>query len=84
MAVINGDKKVPLTQNEFRIMQILMENKNSVVSRDNIIIRLWENDDYIDDNTLTVNINRLRKRFDEIGLKDFITTKKGIGYMVGK
>lgn len=84
MVIINEDKKHPLTKNEFRIMQILMERKNSVVTRNDIIIRLWENDEYIDDNTLTVNINRLRKKLDEIGLQNFITTKKGIGYMVGK
>lgn len=59
-----------------------MENIGNIVSRENIMQRLWENDDYVDDNTLTVNINRLRKRLQELGLDDFIKTKKGIGYMV--
>lgn len=59
-----------------------MENIGNIVSRENIMQRLWENDDYADDNTLTVNINRLRKRLQELGLDDFIKTKKGIGYMV--
>lgn len=59
-----------------------MENIGNIVSRENIMQRLWENYDYVDDNTLTVNINRLRKRLQELGLDDFIKTKKGIGYMV--
>ncbi|WP_346897431.1 response regulator transcription factor [Clostridium sp. UBA7503] len=76
------DRKIELSKNENRILQILLENKEKVVSRDTIMTRLWETDSYIDDNTLTVNITRLRKKLQEVGLADFITTKKGIGYMV--
>lgn len=77
-----NDNKIELTKNDYRIIQILMENAANVVSREDIMQRLWENDNFVDDNTLTVNINRLRKKLSEIGLGDFITTKKGIGYMV--
>jgi len=76
------DRKIELSKNENKILQILFENKGKVVSRDSIMTRLWETDSYIDDNTLTVNITRLRKKLQESGLSDFITTKKGIGYMV--
>lgn len=75
-------EKIELTKNENKILQVLLENKGKAVSRDSIMIKLWETDDYIDDNTLTVNIARLRKRLQEVGLEDFIVTKKGIGYMV--
>lgn len=75
-------KKLELTKNDFKILQILMEHSGNVVSRDTIMTRLWESDSFIDDNTLTVNVTRLRKKLDEIGLSDFIKTKKGIGYMV--
>lgn len=77
----NGEK-LELTKNEFRIIHILLENKAKAVSRDSIITKLWESDSYIDDNTLTVNVTRIRKKLTEIGLSDFIITKKGIGYMV--
>ncbi|MCR5720083.1 MAG: response regulator transcription factor [Lachnospiraceae bacterium] len=76
------DGKVELTKNENRIIMTLMENKGKVVSRDAIMVRLWENDEYVDDNTLTVNINRLRKKLEAIGLEDFIITKKGLGYKI--
>lgn len=76
------DRKVELTKNEFKIIKLLIENTGKIVSRDNIMKRLWESDCFIDDNTLTVNMTRLRKKLEEIGLVDFITTKKGIGYMV--
>lgn len=76
------DRKIELSKNENKILQILFENKGKAVSRDTIMTRLWETDSYIDDNTLTVNITRLRKKLQEAGLSDFITTKKGIGYMV--
>ncbi|MEW8995752.1 response regulator transcription factor [Clostridium sp.] len=76
------DRKIELSKNENKILQILFENKGKVVSRDTIMTRLWETDSYIDDNTLTVNITRLRKKLQESELSDFITTKKGIGYMV--
>lgn len=74
--------KIELSKNENRILQILMENKGKTVSRDTIMTRLWETDSYIDDNTLTVNITRLRKKLQELGLSNFIITKKGVGYLV--
>lgn len=76
------DNKLELTKNDFKTMQILMENPGEIVSRSAIMTRLWESDSFIDDNTLTVNITRLRKKLEEIGLTDFILTKKGIGYCV--
>ena len=80
--LVNNDKKLDLTKNEFRILQMLLENEGRIVSRDSIITRLWESDEFIDDNTLTVNIARLRKKLEQIGLEQMIRTKKGIGYMV--
>lgn len=77
----NG-QKLHLTKNDQRIMHVLIENKEKTVSRDALMTRLWETDSFIDDNTLTVNINRLRKKLETIGLKDFIKTKKGLGYLV--
>lgn len=76
------EQKTDLTKNDFKILQILMENAGKVVSREAIMERLWESDSFIDDNTLTVNITRLRKKIEDIGLAGFIVTKKGIGYMV--
>lgn len=79
---VKGGQKAELTKNEFRILQMLLENVGRIVSRDSIITRLWESDEFIDDNTLTVNIARLRKKLEQIGLAGMIKTKKGIGYMV--
>ncbi len=76
------DQKIDLSKNEFRILQTLMENKGRVVSRDTLMMRLWETDNYVEENTLTVNIARLRKKLDHAGLTGFITTKVGGGYMV--
>lgn len=75
-------EQAELTRNELRILQILFENAGKAVSRDAIMIKLWENDSFIDDNTLTVNMTRLRKKLEGIGLTDFILTKKGVGYML--
>lgn len=77
-------EKISLTKNEFRILQTLMENKGRMVSRDTLMTKLWETDDYIEENTLTVNIARLRKKLENAGLKDFITTKVGEGYIIEK
>lgn len=77
-----NDQTLDLTKNEFKILQILFENAGNVVSRDDIMIKLWENESFIDDNTLTVNMTRLRKKMEGIGLADYIITKKGLGYMV--
>lgn len=79
---VKGGQKAELTKNEFRILQMLLENAGRIVSRDSIITRLWESDEFIDDNTLTVNVARLRKKLELIGLAGMIKTKKGIGYMV--
>lgn len=76
------EETVDLTRNELRILQILFEHAGKVVSRDAIMTRLWENDSFVDDNTLTVNMTRLRRKLESAGLKDFIVTKKGLGYMV--
>lgn len=73
-----------LTRNEFRILQTLLEQKGKVVSRNTLMTRLWEIDSYVEENTLTVNINRLRKKLDELGLKEYITTKVGCGYMIAE
>ena len=62
---------------------VLLECKGKIVSRDVLMTRLWESDSYVDDNTLTVNITRLRKKLEQAGLSDFITTKKGSGYLIG-
>ena len=76
------NKKIELTKNDFKIMQIVMEYAPNVVPREEIMKRLWESDEFIDDNTLTVNITRLRKKLEENGIDDFIRTRKGIGYYI--
>ncbi len=73
---------IGLTRNDFRILQTLMENKGKVVSRDALMTKLWQIDVYVEENTLTVNVNRLRKKLENAGLTDFITTKIGSGYIV--
>ena len=75
-------QKIELTKNEFRILQTLMEHKGEIVSRDTLMMRLWQMDDYVEENTLTVNVNRLRKKLDGIGLHDYIVTKVGAGYLL--
>ncbi|WP_147534345.1 response regulator transcription factor [Bacillus marasmi] len=77
----NGEK-IELTKNDQKILHVLLENKGKAVSRDVLMTRLWETDSFIDDNTLTVNINRLRKKLELLGLIDYIKTKKGLGYLV--
>lgn len=81
-ALTFGDVKLELTKNELKIMQVLLERHSEVVSRSELMNHLWESDSFIDDNTLTVNVARLRKKLEDIGLQNFITTKKGLGYMV--
>ena len=76
------NEKISLSKNEFRILRILMENKGKIVSREKLIELLWETDSFIDENTLTVNVGRLRKRLDAAGLENFITTKFGVGYLI--
>lgn len=77
-----GARAVDLTKNEQRILQTLLKNKNRIVPREEIMRALWETEDFVGDNTLTVNINRLRNKLEDAGLPDFIITKKGQGYMV--
>lgn len=76
------EQKILLTQNEYRILLCLMESKGIVVSREKLMERLWESEQFVDENTLTVNVNRLRKKLDAVGLEQFIHTKFGVGYLV--
>lgn len=80
--VSNGNKTIELTKNEFKILHLLMENAGEIVTRDTIMIHLWDSESFIDDNTLTVNLTRIRKKLSQIGENDYIITKKGIGYLV--
>lgn len=75
-------ENIDLTKNEYRILSVLFHNKGEVVSREKLMDMLWESDCYIDDNTLTVNINRLRKKLSNAGLSELIVTKKGLGYLL--
>ena len=79
-----GNEKIGLTKNEFRILLCLLEKKGQTVSRETLMERLWETDSFVDENTLSVNIGRLRKKLDAAGLNDFITTKFGVGYLIGE
>ena len=76
------NQSVELSKNELRILSLLMQKAGKVVSREEIINDLWQSDEFIDDNTLTVNINRLRKKLESIGIENFLLTKRGLGYMV--
>ena len=75
-------ERIPLTKNEYRILLCLMENREKTVSREKLMEKLWESDAFVDENTLTVNVNRLRKKLDAAGLGGFITTKFGVGYII--
>lgn len=75
-------QKIDLTKNEFKILSVLMENKGKTVSRDMMMKQLWQSESFIDDNTLTVNITRLRRKLEDAGLSDFIATQKGLGYRI--
>ncbi len=76
------DKSIELTKNEIKILTLLLKNKNRVVSRESLMMTLWDNDEFVTDNALTVNMNRLRSKVKELGFDDFIKTKKGIGYII--
>lgn len=80
--VVYQEQSAELTRNEFKILCLLMEHAGKMVSRDTIMVQLWESESFIDDNTLTVNVARIRKKLKEIGAPDYIITKKGIGYLV--
>jgi DNA-binding response OmpR family regulator len=75
-------QKLELSKNEAQILLLLMENAGGIVSRDTIMMQLWDSDNFIDDNTLTVNVTRIRKKLRELGLDDFIKTRKGSGYII--
>ncbi len=77
-----GGNKIELSKNEYRILLCLMESQGRIVSREKLMERLWETDQFVDDNTLSVNVNRLRKKLESYGLADFITTKFGQGYII--
>ncbi len=77
-----NNNKVELTKNEYRILQCLLENVGKVVSRDSIMEKLWEDEAFVDDNTLTVNVTRLRRKLEDAGVSDYIRTKKGVGYII--
>lgn len=76
------DQIINLTKNELKILQLLLERPQTIISRDELMNHLWQNNQFVDDNTLSVNMNRLRKKLEEIGLKSFIVTKKGLGYIL--
>lgn len=76
------DKEIELTKNEIKILSALIKNKGKVVSREKLMMSLWNDDEFVSDNTLTVNITRLRAKIKELGLYDVIKTKKGIGYLI--
>lgn len=78
------DQRLELTKNEFLMLKVLLEKQGKVVSREEMMERLWGDDEFIDDNTLTVNMVRLRKKMESAGLTDFIVTKRGLGYIVGE
>lgn len=78
----HGEQQIELSKNEVKILSVLMKQKDQIVSRDDLMEELWQSNEFVDDNTLTVNINRLRKKLDSIGLSDYIITKRGQGYLV--
>lgn len=80
--VSHHDKSIELTRNELGILKVLMDNKGNIIPRNEIISSLWDMAEFVEDSTLTVNINRLRKKLEDIGLKDYLITKRGQGYMV--
>jgi len=80
--LVYGGEKLHLSKNEYRILLTLLQSKGRIVSREKLMEALWETDSFIDENTLTVNVGRLRKKLDAAGLTDFITTRFGVGYMV--
>jgi len=81
-SIVYKNKKSELSRNEFSILYLLMKNNGNLISRDKIMRSLWEDESFVDDNTLTVNVNRLRKKLEDIGLEDLIKTKKGQGYTI--
>ncbi|MEG0292020.1 MAG: response regulator transcription factor [Anaerovoracaceae bacterium] len=81
-SLIYQNQNVDLTRNEMRIISLLFQNPGAIITRDDLMNELWQGGDFVDDNTLTVNVNRLRKKLEQIGLSDFIKTKRGQGYIL--
>lgn len=79
---VKGDTRLELTRNEFRILEMLLENRGRTVGRDQLMERLWSTDSFVDENTLSVNVNRLRRKLGSVGLEDAIRTRKGEGYII--
>lgn len=82
MSISYKYNRIELTKNEFKILKILIENQGKIVSRQALMKNLWDEEVYVNENTLTVNVNRVRAKLEELGIKDFITTKKGMGYSI--
>lgn len=80
--IVFNNSETELTKNEMKFFLVLIQKKGAIVSRDDLMNELWQSDEFVDDNTLTVNVNRLRKKLEEIGVKDYIVTKRGQGYIV--
>lgn len=80
--VVYNGKTIELTKNDFRILQTLMEKKGTVVSRDTLMNKLWQDDCYVEENTLTVNVTRLRRKLESVGIRDFVKTRVGMGYII--
>ena len=80
--LLYDNTRISLSRNEYKILRLLMENRGRIITRDAIMEALWESDSFVDENTLSVNVNRLRKKLEQSGLHDFIHTKKGVGYLV--
>lgn len=78
----HGEEQIELSKNEVKMLSVLMKKKDQIVPRDDLMEELWQSNEFVDDNTLTVNINRLRKKLDSIGLSNYIVTKRGQGYLV--
>lgn len=77
-----GGRESELTRNECRILHLLLKNPGQIVGRDALMNELWQSDEFVDDNTLTVNVNRLRKKLEALGAGDFLSTRRGMGYLV--
>ena len=82
-ALVYREQRIDLTKNEYRILLTLMQNRGKVVSRERLMETLWQTDAFVDEKTLTVNVGRLRRKLDAVGLTDFIATKFGVGYSIG-
>lgn len=78
----NGEKSLEITKNEIKILSYLIKNKGKIVSRESLMDHLWNSDFFVDDNTLSVNVTRLRKKLDEIGIRNAIETRRGLGYIM--